>query len=285
MKDQTANFLPDLAPSRRAFLSGTVATGLALAARPASASQITTSSDGLEAGTMQVPVPDGTIPGYYARPKGRRDAPVVLVVQEIFGLHAHIQDVCRRLAQAGCFAVSVELYARQGDVTKLEGIPAILEVVRTVPDAQVMADLDAARAWAGKEGGNIDKLGITGFCWGGRVVWLYAAHQPALKAGVAWYGRLKGEPSALTPTHPLDVVAKLQAPVLGLYGRDDTGIPVTDVEAMRSALEAAGKPGELVIYDGVGHAFHADYRPSYDASAAHAGWKRLLAWLAEHGVA
>ncbi|MCA9572669.1 MAG: dienelactone hydrolase family protein, partial [Myxococcales bacterium] len=202
-----------------------------------------------------------------------------------FGLHEHIQDVCRRLAKEGYLAVSCELYARQGDVSKLDGFPAILEVVRRVPDAQVMSDLDALAAWAGAHGGDTSRMGITGFCWGGRIVWLYAAHLAGLKAGVAWYGRLKGDADPLHPTHPLEQVAALKAPVLGLYGGNDQGIPVADVEAMRAALAAAGKPGELVIYPEAPHGFHADYRPSYTAEAAMDGFAKLLAWFRQHGVA
>ncbi len=200
----------------------------------------------------------------------------MLVVQEIFGVHEHIKDVCRRLAKVGYFAIAPEMYVRQGDVSKLKNIDEIRPIVAKVPDAQVMSDLDAAVAYAGASGGNIDKLGITGFCWGGRVVWLYAAHNPKLKAGVAWYGRLVGEPTELAPRNPVDVAADLKAPVLGLYGGADQGIPLDTVEAMRAACAKAGKTCEIVVFEGAPHAFHADYRPSYRAEPAKEGWARLL---------
>ncbi|MCB9682553.1 MAG: dienelactone hydrolase family protein [Alphaproteobacteria bacterium] len=284
MNDDAASLLPDPTPSRRAFLVTTLATGFALSARPAQASTVVTAADGLDCGPVSVPVPGGTSPGYVARPKGKANPPVVLVVQEIFGLHEHIQDVCRRLARDGFMAVSVELYARQGDVTKLTDIQQVLAVVRQVPDAQVLGDLDALVAFAKAQGGDTSKLGITGFCWGGRIVWLYAAHRADLRAGVAWYGRLRGEASALQPTHPLDVVASIKAPVLGLYGAKDTGIPVADVTAMDAALTQAGTPHAFHVYDDAGHAFHADYRPSYVEADAKDGYRRMLAWFREHGV-
>jgi carboxymethylenebutenolidase len=210
----------------------------------------------------------------------------VLVVQEIFGVHEHIKDICCRLAKVGYFAIALELYARQGDVSKLKDIQEILtNVVSKVPDAQVMSDLDAAVAYA-KETGKADtsKLAVTGFCWGGRIVWLYAAHNPNLKAGVAWYGRLVGATDPLHPQHPVDVVADLKAPVLGLYGEADTGIPLDSVEKLRAAAKAAGKPAEIVVYPAAPHGFNADYRPTYRAEPATDGWKRMLAWFNEHGA-
>ncbi|MCB9663870.1 MAG: dienelactone hydrolase family protein [Alphaproteobacteria bacterium] len=271
-------------PDRRVVVTG-LAAGLALAAQPAAATEVVTSDDGLDAGPIQVPAPGGPLPGYQARPKGGTDLPVVLVVQEIFGLHAHIRDVCRRLARQGWLACSVELFARHGDVSKLTDIQQVLGVVAKVPDAEVLADLDALAAWAGAHGGDVDRMGITGFCWGGRIVWLYAAHRSGLKAGVAWYGRLRGQADPLHPRHPLDVVPELQAPVLGLYGGKDGGIPVADVDAMRAALAAAGRPGELVVYPEASHAFHADYRPSYRAEDAADGARRMAAWFRAHGAA
>jgi carboxymethylenebutenolidase len=211
---------------------------------------------------------------------------VILVVQEIFGVHEHIRDVCRRLAKEGHMAISAELYARQGSVARLTDIQEILRtVVSKVPDDQVMSDLDAVVEYAKASGhGDAVRLGITGFCWGGRITWLYAAHSPMLKAGVAWYGRLVGEPNPLTPRHPIDLVKDLKAPVLGLYGGVDQGIPVETVERMRAACKAAPKTCELVVYPDAPHAFHADYRPSYPDTAK-AGWARMLTWFRAHGVA
>jgi carboxymethylenebutenolidase len=212
--------------------------------------------------------------------------PVVLVVQEIFGVHEHIKDVCRRLAKLGYLAIAPEMYARQGDVSKMDVNEIISKVVSKVPDAQVMADLDATVAWAEKSGkGEIDKLGITGFCWGGRVVWLYAAHSPRLKAGVAWYGRLVGQASDLTPKYPVDIAATLKAPVLGLYGGADSGIPPETVEQMQKALQAAKSPSQIVLYPDTPHGFYADYRPSYRKDEAQNGWQRLQEWFKKYGVA
>jgi carboxymethylenebutenolidase len=272
--------------TRRQMLVTSLATGFALAAQPVAADAINTSTEGLEAGEVRVPVADGEIPAYRAMPAKGSQFPVVLVVQEIFGVHEHIKDVCRRFAKQGYLAVAPELYARQGDVSKISDWKQIMsDVVSKVPDAQVMSDLDATVAWAGKSSkGDARRLAITGFCWGGRVTWLYAAHNKDLKAGVAWYGRLKGETTPLQPKYPIDVVADLKAPVLGLYGGKDQGIPLADVEAMRAALKAAGKPSEITVYPEAGHAFLADYRPSYRAEDAAAGWAACLAWFRKHGV-
>lgn len=285
MKDDLASLLHH--PSRRAFMgTALAATGFALAAGPVQAAPIATDPAGLDAGPVLIPGRDRDLPAYAARPKGGKPAPVVLVVQEIFGVHEYIRDVCRRLAKHGYLAVAPELYVRQGDPSAIADIPTLMrEIVAKVPDEQVMADLDAAAAWAANSaGGDAARLGITGFCWGGRITWLYAAHNPALKAGVAWYGRLAGDASANTPRHPLDVAAQLHAPVLGLYGGADQGIPLDSVEKMRAALKAAAKPAEIVVYDGAPHAFHADYRPSYREQPAKDGWARLLAWFKANGV-
>jgi carboxymethylenebutenolidase len=273
--------------NRRDFAVTTLAAGFAMAVRPLAAEPITTDAKDLTAGEVKIPVKDGTIPAYRAAPEKGGPFPTVLVVQEIFGVHEHIKDVCRRLAKLGYLAIAPELYARQGDVSKMTEIQDIIsKVVSKVPDSQVMSDLDAAVAWAKKDGhGDTEKLGITGFCWGGRVVWLYAAHNQNLKAGVAWYGRLTGKAADLQPKHPIDLAAEIKAPVLGLYGEKDTGIPVKDVEAMREALKKADKPGEIVVYPDAQHAFFADYRPSYNKDAAADGWKRLLAWFKKNGVA
>lgn len=239
---------------------------------------------------MKIPVKDGTVPAYRAAPEKGGPFPTVLVVQEIFGVHEHIKDVCRRLAKLGYLAIAPELFARQGDVSKLADIQEIFgKVVSKVPDTQVMSDLDATVEWAKTDGkGDTAKLGITGFCWGGRITWLYAAHNPVLKAGVAWYGRLSGAGRAtdLQPKYPIDLAKAIKAPVLGLYGEKDAGIPVKDVEAMRAALKEAGNTAsEIVVYPDAPHAFYADYRPSYRKGPAEDGWKRLREWFKMHGVA
>lgn len=273
--------------SRRGFVVTSLTAGFALAAQPVSAQTITTDTTGLEAGEVKIPVPDGQIPAYRAMPDKGGPFPVVLVVQEIFGVHDHIKDICRRLAKLGYLAVAPELYARQGDVSQMKNFQDIIsKVVSKVPDKQVMSDLDATVAWV-KEGGkgNVAKLGITGFCWGGRVVWLYAAHNPDLKAGVAWYGRLVSQVDELHPKNPIDLVGDLKAPVLGLYGGADQGIPVSTVEQMRAALKDAGKPAEIIVYPETPHAFYADYRPSYRKEKAEDGWQRLLEWFKKNGVA
>jgi carboxymethylenebutenolidase len=216
----------------------------------------------------------------------------VLVVSEIFGVHEHIADVARRFAKAGFFAVAPELFVRQGDPGSYGEIGKLVaEVVSKVPDAQVMGDLDATLAWAKGQGANAAAAGVTGFCWGGRITWLYAAHSPAIKAGVAWYGRLVGAASALNPVHPVDIAGRLNGPVLGLYGGQDSGIPLDTVEKMKAALAAAAstnpaaRRSEFVVYPDAPHAFHADYRPSYVKEAADDGWRRTLAWFKAHGVA
>ncbi|HET7909958.1 MAG TPA: dienelactone hydrolase family protein [Nitrospira sp.] len=276
----------NLSVSRRRFLVATLATGFALAVRPTRAAMIVTDSKGLKAGEIGIPTSDGVIPAYRAMPSEGGPFPVVLVVQEIFGVHEHIKDVCRRLAKSGYLAVAPELYARQGDVSSLAEIDEIRKIVAKVPDAQVMSDLDAAVAWAkGSGNGNLDQLGITGFCWGGRIVWLYAAHSAQLKAGVAWYGRLIGKASELQPAHPLEMATRLKAPVLGLYGGNDQGIPLETVEQMQKALTGASSPSTIIVYPDAPHAFYADYRASYRREPAEDGWRRLLAWFTEHGVA
>jgi carboxymethylenebutenolidase len=264
-----------------------LSAGFAMAVLPVSAETITTDTEDLEAGDVSIPTADGRIPGYRAMPKSGKSFPVVLVVQEIFGVHEHIKDVCRRFAKLGHMAVAPELYARQGDVSKLTDIQEIItKVMSKVPDAQVMSDLDAAADWAAKSGkGDTRRLGITGFCWGGRITWLYAAHNPKVKAGVAWYGRLVGQANELQPKYPIDIAGSLNAPVLGLYGGKDQGIPLDTVEQMRAALKAAGNPSEIVVYPDAGHAFNADYRPSYNKQAAEDGWKRLQQWFKKYGAA
>ncbi len=285
MQDLT-RLSPRLDFSRREFVVTSLAAGFAMATQPVSAQTIQTDSTGLEAGEVKIPVADGEIPAYRARPADGKNSPVILVVQEIFGVHEHIKDICRRLAKLGYFAVAPEMYARQGDVSRLTDFQEIFKIVAKVPDAQVMSDLDATVAWAKTTGkADVAKLGITGFCWGGRIVWLYAAHNHGLKAGVAWYGRLVGQADDLHPKHPVDVAAQIEAPILGLYGGADQGIPIASVDQMRQAIKAAGKTAEIVVYPDTPHAFHADYRPSYRKEAAEDGWKRMLAWFQKNGVA
>jgi carboxymethylenebutenolidase len=272
--------------TRREMMMTTLAVGFAAATLPVHAQTlITTSAEGLTAGEVKIPVSDGEIPAYRAMPAAGGPFPVVLVVQEIFGVHEHIKDLCRRFAREGYCAIAPELYARQGDVSKFTDYKEIFaQVVSKVPDAQVMSDLDAAVAWAKTSGGDTARVAVTGFCWGGRITWLYAAHNPKLKAGVAWYGRLAGQATELQPKYPLELVADLKAPVLGLYGGKDQGIPLEDVEKMRAALAAAKQPSEIVVFPEAPHGFNADYRPSYREAEAKDGWARCLAWFRSHGV-
>jgi carboxymethylenebutenolidase len=280
------NFAPRTHFTRRKFVMSTLATGFAAAVQPIAAqTQVRTDPQGLTEGEVKIRARDGEMPAYRAMPADGKNLPTVIVVQEIFGVHEHIKDVARRFARAGYLAVAPELYARQGDVSKLANIDDIRPIVAKVPDAQVMSDLDAAAEWAAKNGGDPKKLAITGFCWGGRIVWLYAAHNPDLKAGVAWYGRVEGPANPLQPKNPLDVVKDIKAPVLGLYGGADAGIPNDGVDRMRAALAAAGKPSQIHTYPDTPHGFHADYRPSYRKEAADDGWKRTLEWFRRNGVA
>lgn len=286
--------IDSLAPAqpcdRRTFLVTSLGAGIALAAQPVCAqTAIHTPADGLLAGEVQVPVHDGQMVAYRAAPAGKASAPLVLVVSEIFGVHEYIKDVCRRLAHQGYFAVAPELFARQGDPSRYPSIPELMAAITSkTPDAQVMGDLDATVTWAASQGADAKRLAITGFCWGGRITWLYSAHNPAVRAGVAWYGRLTSPVSEFTPRHPLDLVEALKAPVLGLYGGLDTGIPLDTVERMEAALQAARAPAarasQIHLYDNAPHAFHADYRPSYRKAEAEDGWARMLAWFRQHGV-
>jgi carboxymethylenebutenolidase len=272
--------------SRRAFIVGSLAAGFALAVLPVSAQTITTDANGLIVGEVKIPVEGGSIPGYRAMPDAAGPFPTILVVQEVFGVHEHIKDICRRLAKAGYFAVAPALYAREGDVVGMSDIKQIMQVVAKVPERQVASDLDATAAWAKSTGkADTSKLGIVGFCWGGRQVWLYAAHNPKLKAGVAWYGVLQRPKNDMTPDNPINLVQRINAPILGLYGGADPGIPVAQIDAMRAALKAEGKPSEIVVYPNTPHGFNADYRPSYRPQQARDGWKRMLAWFKQHGVA
>jgi carboxymethylenebutenolidase len=264
-------------------------TGFAAATQPVAAHTIHTDPAGLVAGAVTIPAGEFALPAYRAQPEGAGPFPVVLVVSEIFGVHEHIADVARRFAREGYLAIAPELFVRQGDAKAPSDIGTLMAtIVSKVPDAQVMADLDATVAWAAGHGGDSARLAITGFCWGGRITWLYAAHRRQLKAGVAWYGRLTGATTPLQPEHPVDLAGRLNAPVLGLYGGADTGIPLESVERMKAALangSDAARRSSFVVYPQAQHAFHADYRPSYDAAAASDGWQRCLAWLRAHGAA
>lgn len=260
--------------------------GFAPAVQPTASTTIHTDSHAIQAGETSVPSQGENMPAYYARPKeANGPLPVVLVVQEIFGVHEHIRDICRRLALEGYLAVAPELYFREGDPNDYNDIPTLFsELVSKVPDSQVLSDLDHAANWAGRNGGDIRRMGITGFCWGGRISWLYAAHNPQLRAAVAWYGRLIGEKTMKQQKHPIDIAVDLGAPVLGLYGGQDDGIPLESVEQMRQALHAANAKAEIVVYPDAGHAFNADYRPSYHAESAQDGWARMLTWFKQFGV-
>ena len=279
----------DAHPSRRTALKAAVGVGFAASVLPVTAQTlVTTPSEGLLAGRITIDVNGYAMPAYRSAPTGAKNAPVVLVVPEIFGVHEHIADVTRRLAHLGYLAIAPDLMARQGDASSYADMGQLMaQVVYKVPDAQVMSDLDATVAWAARNGGDTDRLAITGFCWGGRITWLYAAHQSKVKVGVAWYGRLVGQSTPLTPVHPVEVAAKLNAPVLGLYGGADTGIPLDSVETMKTALAAgpaAAKASQFVVYPDTPHAFHADYRPSYRKEAAQDGWRRLTQWFLANGV-
>ncbi|CAG0944530.1 MAG: hypothetical protein EFKGCFLK_00452 [Rhodocyclaceae bacterium] len=286
MNNDFDSLAPAVVFDRRGFLVTALGAGFALAVQPVTAqTAIATDTQGLVAGEVRVKVHDGEMVAYRAQPASGSSFPVILVVSEIFGVHEYIADVCRRLAKLGYQAIAPELFARHGDPRKLASIQEILAgIVARVPDAQVMSDLDACVAWAKVSGGDTARLGITGFCWGGRIVWLYAAHNPQLKAGVAWYGRLVGQVSDLTPKHPADLAASLKAPVLGLYGGADQGIPLDTVWDLQDKLKAAGGKSTIHVYDDAPHAFHADYRPSYRKDHAEDGWKRMQAWFRQNGV-
>jgi carboxymethylenebutenolidase len=282
--DDVRSLLTPTDLTRRGFVVTSVVSGFAAAVQPVCAqTMIVTDAKGLIAGDVMIPASDRQIPAYRAMPAKGHNHPIVLVVQEIFGVHEHIKDVCRRLAKDGYCAIATNLYVRQGDVTGMTEIEKIFStVVNKVPDTQVMSDLDATLAWAGKNGGLESKAVITGFCWGGRITWLYSAHNPKLKAGVAWYGRIVGKPDDLHPTNPIDLAAGLKVPVLGLYGGQDQGIPVDTVEQMRKAVPAG--LCDFQVYPNAPHGFNADYRPSYRADAALDGWQRMLTWFKSHGA-
>lgn len=291
MHDHINSLIPEIPDvTRRGFIVTSLSIGFAFAVQPIQAqSLITTDTNGLIAGEVKIPVKDGEVPAYRAMPAKGKNFPVVLVIQEVFGVHEHIKDLCRRFAKAGYLAISVELYSRQGDVSKLKEINDVIKIVNIVPDAQVLTDLDAAVAWAKKNNGNTEKLAVTGFCWGGRQTWLYAAHNPKVKAAAAWYGRLalRSEQTAdeLHPKNPIDYVKDLKVPVIGLYSAIDQGIPMDQVERMTAALKEVGSPSVIHVYPKAHHGFLADYRPSYDKEAAQDAWKKMMDWFKQYGAA
>jgi carboxymethylenebutenolidase len=272
--------------SRRGFMttSAAAAAGYTLLAGPVRADAIKTDTAGLTAGDAKVKVADGEMPVYFAKPANAANPPVVLVAMEIFGLHEYIRDVTRRWAKAGAFAVAPDYYFRKGDLTKITEMPQLFPLVNSKPDTELFSDLDATAAWAKSQGGDTGRLGIQGFCRGGRTVWLYSTHNPNLKAGVAFYGSLADAHSEAMPKNALDLAAEVKAPVLGLYGEADTGIQVAQVEEMKAKLQAAGKPAEFHLYPGAPHGFHADYRASYRKEAADDAWSRAIAWFKTHNV-
>ena len=281
------SLLPEVPFSRRGFIASSLAGGFALAAGPVMAQTvITTPADGLDVADVKIPVADGSLPAYVAVPKKPGKYPVLIVIAEIWGLHEHIRDVTRRAAKAGYYAIAPEPYFRQGDLTKMTNIQDVVKAANSLADTVMLRDLDALVEWVDGQGkANGKRIGITGFCRGGRTVWMFTAHSKRIKAGVAWYGGLSPVPET-QPQTPIDIAGKLNAPVLGLYGGADQGIPLELVERLRAALFAFGKEKESIIhvYDGMPHAFNADYRPSYRKEAAQDGWKRMLAWLKKHGV-
>lgn len=287
--DEQAQFdslLPASGLNRRGFIATAIGAGFALATQPISAQTvIRTDSDGLLAGDIKVPAADRELPGYRAMPAGGAKLPTVLVIHEIFGVHEYLRDVCRRLAKAGYLAIAVDMYIRHGETAKMSNVQEIMAgPVASATDVEHMADLDACAAWAAQNGGDPQRLAVTGFCRGGRTTWLYAAHNPRLKAAVSWYGHLEMAPTARQPRHPIDLAEQMKAPVLGLYGGKDQGITADQVEDMRAALAKAGGKSRLHVYPDAPHAFHADYRPTYRKDAAEDGWKRMLEWFRQNGV-
>jgi len=270
--------------SRRGFVMTSLATGFAVSMRPVSADTITTDTAGLVAGEVKVPVKGGEMPAYQAMPDNGGPFPTVLVVHEAWGVHEHIKDICRRLAKAGYFAIAGELWARQGNAAAAKDMDEIRKIMSAVPTDQVMSDLDATVAYAKTTGkADTSKLAVTGFCWGGFATWMYAAHNPGLKAAVPWYGTDR-QPNELTPKKPLDIAGEVKCPVLAFYGGQDKSIPKETIEKREEACKAAGKTCESKIYPDAQHGFNADYRPSYNADAAKDAWARMLAWFKQNGV-
>ena len=271
--------------ARRGMMMTGLISGFTLATTRVEAQVIHTDAAGLDAGETRIPTTDGELPAYYARPNGVGPFPTVLVIEEIFGVHEYIKDTCRRLAKLGYLAVAPELYARIGDLSEMTDVNAIIrDVISKAPDGRLMQDLDSAAAWAASNKGDPGRLAVTGFCRGGRDVWMYDAHNPALKAAVAWYGPIKGQPSPIQPTNPGDIAGDIHAPLLGMYGGQDSGIAVPDVQAAAAKARAAGKTVEIVVFPDAPHGFHADYRPSYRKADAEDGWGRMLAWFKKYGM-
>lgn len=285
MKFGLAEKIKETTVSRRGFLLTSLAGGFAVASEPLFAQAIKTDTQGITAGEVKVPVKDGQIPAYRAMPAKGKNFPVILVIQEIFGVHEYIQDICRRLAKQGYYAIAPALFSREADVSNMSLDAILKEVVPVVPDAQVMTDIDSTVAFAKASGkANTARLGIVGYCWGGRTVWLYANHNPAVKAGVAYYGLLAGLKGPYKPADPVDVAANLKVPVLGLYAGEDSFVPDEVVDKMRNELGKGNSASEIVVFPAVNHGFHADYRPTYDRRAATYAWKLTLDWFKERGV-
>lgn len=285
MKFGLAEKIKETTVSRRGFLLTSLAGGFAVASEPLFAQAIKTDTQGITAGEVKVPVKDGQIPAYRAMPAKGGNFPVILVIQEIFGVHEYIQDICRRLAKQGYYAIAPAMFSREADVSNMSLDAILKEVVPVVPDAQVMTDIDSTVAFAKASGkANTARLGIVGYCWGGRTVWLYANHNPAVKAGVSYYGLLAGLKGPNKPADPVDVAANLKVPVLGLYAGEDSFVPDEVVDKMRNELGKGNSASEIVVFPAVNHGFHADYRPTYDRRAATYAWKLTLDWFKERGV-
>ncbi|MFT0167788.1 dienelactone hydrolase family protein [Paraburkholderia mimosarum] len=289
LKPEVDSLVPHVPFDRRTFIKAALGSGFAAAVLPVSAQTIHTDSEGLEAGEIGFQSGGTLVPAYRAQPRGKTHLPVIVVIHEIFGVHEHIADVCRRFAKLGYLAIAPDFFVRQGDASVYPTIQQIDEnIASKVPDAQVLGDIDAAIAWAGEHGGDTKRVGINGFCWGGRYAWLYAERNPHIEAAVVWYGRVAGDHTANTPSNPLDLAGSLQVPVLGMYGLQDKSIPQDTLAEMKAAIARApqgGRSSQLIVYDDAGHAFFADYRPSYRKADAEDGWKRAIAWFREHGVA
>lgn len=277
--------LRDFPLARRGVIMTGLISGLTMATQRVEAQAISTPADGLVTGEAKIPTSDGELPAYFARPADGTSFPIVLVNEEIFGVHEYIKDTCRRLAKAGYLAVATEYYARLGDLSKMTDVKEIIaNVISKAPDARYLADADATLTWAGANKGDLNRVAVTGFCRGGRATWMVAIDNPKVKAAVAWYGPVGGNTSDIQPKTVTDLADQLKAPLLGLYGGQDTGIPVDAVKAAEAKAKAAGKTVEIVVYPDAPHGFHADYRPSYRKDAADDGWKRMLAWFAAHGA-
>lgn len=271
--------------TRRHFIITSLSVGFTLAVRPLAATVINTNTEGLEVGEVKIPVIDGEIPAYIAMPNVGNNFPTILVVHEIFGVHEHIKDVCRRFAKLGYMAIAPELLARQGDVYRESDIEKLIDIALSAPDSQVISDLDATIAWVEKSGkGNPNKLGIVGFCWGGRIVWMYSNYNKKLKAGASWYGHLVNEYNSLQEQHPIDITSSLKVPILGFYGGADEGIPVSDVVQMEKMLKRSSSNSKIILYPNAPHGFHADYRSEYRQKAAESSWQQMQQWFNQHGL-